>query len=830
MKPISASAACALILAGAGLNACSPASPTIQVPINTTLIQASAPPSSAAAVANTPLFDLSQLPLSRKVVTLQDEDYELFFLLGPNDQAVLDAVQTGEFEKAKDLLQKSQAVSGPNQRFDLATLQLARGQVSDALGQFSSLESVVSGKWVLLANRAIAHLQLGLYDQAQADLNEVIRQRSGEKAAYYHRGLLQLRLDKLAEALDSLNLALKQDRNYVPALSRRGGVYLRQNQADKALEDLNRALQLNPNYAPALNGRGLAYLKLNQLEQALSDFDLALKLRPAYSEALLNRSLVHIRRNELGKGAQDAASSLQSLSGNQTSLVEQTKTAFVYENLAWIHLLQQDWNAAADLASQALLKDPQAVPAQINRAHALLYRGDKLAALKAYQEVISRVVDGKPVTDIIQQDWLFFLNKGFPGVSHSEIAQELGFKTLLAPLLSRSLLPSAQPLPGNPLLPGPTPTPIPTATPSALSGVEGPTPSPTPFVQPTLRPTSGSGTGGSTFSATYNALNELPEVVQVTPARNGSGVDPKTSFVLKFSEPMERKSIEDTFSIRSFNSRKLTVDTGNLRISGGANTLTGNGNVSLLEGTPIYDKSAFHVAWNSDDTEVTFSFKEEFALPTDKDSNLVPDYRVAFQSLSSGERTIRDKVGWPRPYKHFKLTDGDFEESYKFSIKSDEVKPSLSQIFVQSAETGGKYGDAIAVRYSERMIFYTQGQIIAGGMAESETNQSWKQAPAGYPGNGGLSTPERAAENYHVTLTPAGYVFPLFEGAWSELGGGVYYDPGDPTGKTVLLITPPGLSLFRPGDLVKVTLSATILDPAGNSVDTSRNSRTGVAG
>jgi Tfp pilus assembly protein PilF len=664
---------------------------------------------------------------------------------------------------------------------------------------------------------------LGLYDQAQADLNEVIRQRSGEKAAYYHRGLLQLRLDKLAEALDSLNLALRQDRNYVPALTRRGGVYLRQNQADKALEDLNRALQLNPNYAPALNGRGLAYLKLNQLDQALSDFDLALKFRPAYSEALLNRSLVHIRRNELGKGAQDAASSLQSLSGNQTSLVEQTKTAFVYENLAWIHLLQQDWNAAADLASQALLKDPQAVPAQINRAHALLYRGDKSAALKAYQEVIARVVDGKPVADIIQQDWLFFLNKGFPGVPHSEIAQELGFKTLLAPLLSSTATPSAQPLPSNPLIgpiSSPSPSPIPT-----------PSPVPTPFVQPTMRPATGSGTGGSnTFSATYNALNELPEVVLVTPARNGSGVDPKTSFVLKFSEPMDRKSVEDTFSIRSFNSRKLTVDSGNQRITGGANTLTGNGNVSLLEGTPIYDKSAFHFSWNSDDTEVTFSFKEEFSLPTDKDSNLVPDYRVAFQSLSTGERTLRDKVGWPRPYLHFKLTDGDFEESYKFSIKTDEVKPNLSQLFVQSAETGGKYGDAIAVRYSERMIIYTRGQIIAGGMAESDTDQSWKQAPAGYPGNGGLSTPERAAQNYHVTLTPAGYVFPLFEGAWSELGGGVYYDPGDPTGKTVLLIPPPGLSLFRPGDLVKVTLSPTILDPAGNSIDTSRNSRTGVAG
>lgn len=813
MKPISLSATLTLILAGAGLNACAPAAPTIQVPVNTTLIQASAQPNATSA----PLLDLNLLPLSSKLVTFQDEDYELFFLLGPSDPAVLDAVKAGEFDKAKDLLQKSVKASNPtlNQRIDLASLQLARGQVSDALSQLSTLEPTVSGKWPLLANRAVAYLQLGLYDQAQADLNEVIRQRAGEKAAYYHRGLLQLRFDKLAEALDSMNLALKQDRNYLPALTRRAAVYLRQNQADKALEDLNRALQLNPNYAPALNGRGLAYLKLNQLDQALTDFDQALKLRPAYSEALLNRSLIHIRRNELGKGAQDAASSLQSLNGNQATQVDQTKTAFVYENLAWIHLLQQDWNAAADLASQALLKDPQAVPAQINRAHALLYRGDKPEALKAYQAVITRVVDGKPVTDIIQQDWLFFLNKGFPGVAHSDIAQELGFKTLLAPLVSHTPTPVAQ------LSPSSAPAP----------SVE-PSPSPTPFVQPTLRPPgSNSSATGNTFSATYNALNELPEVIAVTPGRNGSGVDHRTSFVLKFSEPMERKSVEDTFSIRSFNNRTLTVDSDNQRLTGGkAHTVTGNGTVALLEGTPIYDKSAFNTSWNSDDTEVTFSFKEELILPTDKDSNLVPDYRVAFQSLNTGERTLRDKVGWPRPYLHFKLTDGDFEESYKFSIKTDEVKPTFSQLFVQSAETGGKYGDAIVVRFSERMVLYTRGQIIAGGMADNETAQSWKQAPAGYPGNQGVSTPERAAENYQVSITPAGYVFPFFDGLWSELGGGVYYDPGDPTGKTVLLIPPPGLALFRPGDLVKVTLMPLIMDPAGNTVDSSRNTRTGVAG
>ncbi|PIQ25691.1 hypothetical protein COW36_09975 [bacterium (Candidatus Blackallbacteria) CG17_big_fil_post_rev_8_21_14_2_50_48_46] len=809
-----------LCLLATGLNACSVSNTSaVQVPLNLPVTQASASPGATAEMAETPKLDLSTLPLSRKMLTLQDEDYELFFLIEPGYQEALDAIQTGDFEKAKARLDKppSSPVSDPKSRFDRATLQLARAQVADALTQFAKLEPEVTGKWMLQANRAIANLQLGLYDQALADLNEVIRQRAGEKAAYYHRGILQLRLDKSAEALDSLNLALKQDRNYVPALSRRGGLYLRQNQTDKALEDLNRALQLEPAYAPAFNGRGLAYLKLNQLDQALADFDQALKLRPGYSEALLNRSLVHIRRNELGQGAQDASSSLQALNGNAA---EQAKTAFVYENLSWIHLLQQDWNAAADLASQALQKEPQAVPAQLNKAHALLYRGDKREAITAYLQVLPQTVDGKPVKDIIQQDWLFFLNKGFPGIVYSDIAQELGFKTLLAPLMSKSVPELSSSIP---VLTLPS-SPIPKASPTPI-----PTPSPVFSYPPT--PVNPVDIGVTAFSAAYNSLSELPEVRMVTPARNGSGVNPKTSFVLAFSEPMERKSVEDSFSIYTFNSRKLSVDQDNLTRH---NTLTGNGAVAtnFLTGnsTPIWDKEAFNISWNSDDTEVTFTFKEAFSLPTDKDSNLVPDYNVAFRSLSTGERSLRDKAGFIRSVKHFKLTDGDFEESYKFAIKTDEVKPTLSQIFVQSAETGGKYGDAIVARFSEPMIMYTRSLIIAGGMAENEAKQSWKQAPAGYPGNRGISTPERAAANYQVTITPAGYVFPIFDGAWSEIGGGVYYDPGDATGKTVLLIPPVGLPLFRPGDLVKVRVGTEVMDPAGNTVDASRNSLTGLAG
>jgi len=291
---------------------------------------------------------------------------------------------------------------------------------------------------------------------------------------------------------------------------------------------------------------------------------------------------------------------------------------------------------------------------------------------------------------------------------------------------------------------------------------------------------------GSNFSASYNALSDKPEVVMVTPARNGSGVDAKTSFVLKFSEPMDKKTAEDTFTVRSFNNRKLTVDNGHTTR---LNTVTGDGTIStnFLAGnsTQIWDKDAFNISWNSDDTEATFSFKEEKLLPTDKDSNLVPDYNVAFRAFSGGDRVLKDKSGISRNDKHFKLTDGDFEESYKFAIKTDEVKPTVTGVTAETNENGGQNGDAVRVRYSERMIIYTRDISIAGGM-EGIAGTELK-APAGYPGDTVNATTAKAAKNYNMRIVQTGGVT-TYAGTWGALGGTAVYDTTDLTHKTVLLL------------------------------------------
>lgn len=299
-------------------------------------------------------------------------------------------------------------------------------------------------------------------------------------------------------------------------------------------------------------------------------------------------------------------------------------------------------------------------------------------------------------------------------------------------------------------------------------------------------------TGGS--GSVNNALSDKPEVIAVTPSRNASGVALRTSLILKFNEPMDKKTIEETISVRAFNARKLSVDNGKttqtaMNCLGNTifYTVCGDSQISTTTNNLIWDKSAFNIAWNSDDTEVTLVFKNETYLPSDKDTDRVPDYQVVFSDTAgSAGRLIKDKPGNSRFNNHFKLTEGPFEESYKFTIQPDEVKPRISSLRIQTDENQGNNGDAIKVVFNKRMILYTKVRTIAGG-GDDMDGSSAQKAPAGYPGAIN-ATNRQVAKNYSISVIPMGNTTTTYVGTWFALGGQVVYDSEDPTHKTVLLL------------------------------------------
>lgn len=322
------------------------------------------------------------------------------------------------------------------------------------------------------------------------------------------------------------------------------------------------------------------------------------------------------------------------------------------------------------------------------------------------------------------------------------------------------------------------------------------------------------GTDGTAQSTgtDFNALTDSPEVIAVTPGRNESQVAASSAFKLSFSEPVDRATVERAFTLRAFKEIKLTADLAAL----GA-TFSGDGNPTTIGNDLIFDKNAFTISWNSASTEVTFAFKDDKALPTDKDSSRVPTYEMLFNS-STG-RAVNDASGVSRNSLHFRLTDGSLEETVRFSLAPDITAPYLTAMTVQTAENGGTNGDSIQVIYSKPMQIQTLTRLVAGGMDDrSGVPGAEGRAPAGYPDAVNASL-RNAAKNYNLQIAQAGGESLAM--SWFALGGSAYYDGRDATWHTILLLPP------RQGALSAVvggapanndTISATALLKNGSSV------------
>lgn len=142
------------------------------------------------------------------------------------------------------------------------------------------------------------------------------------------------------------------------------------------------------------------------------------------------------------------------------------------------------------------------------------------------------------------------------------------------------------------------------------------------------------GAGTGSLGTDANALTDRPEVVLVSPARNGTIDNPNTQFNLRFSEPMDRASVEQNIALFK-------------RQSG-------------FQGELLFDVNAFNASWNSDDTELTLTFKAGTQLERQQ------SYLIGFKSGT----IIKDKTGISRSENYFKLTEGDYEPASAFNLLS----------------------------------------------------------------------------------------------------------------------------------------------------------------
>ncbi|QUS40801.1 tetratricopeptide repeat protein [Tardiphaga alba] len=197
--------------------------------------------------------------------------------------------------------------------------------------------------------RSTAYWLAGKFEQAEADLTEVVRLvGETDPGAYEERGRFYYQNDRYTaaladyitgarlfpqdgrfangqgltltnqgehdEAIKQFDAAIKLDPSSAIFVLGRAEAYNRSKREQLAIEDYDRALalgRLTPNDTGRLrSGRGYAYLRLKDYTAAIADFDLALELRPRHINALKWRALAFERVGNTERALRDYEAAL----------------------------------------------------------------------------------------------------------------------------------------------------------------------------------------------------------------------------------------------------------------------------------------------------------------------------------------------------------------------------------------------------------------------------------------------------------------------------------------------------------------------------------------
>jgi len=116
----------------------------------------------------------------------------------------------------------------------------------EAIEVFSEALSLKPASLSIRDWRAACYIDLGNYDMALADLNEIVAQAPKYATVYNNRGLCYLLMGRLAEALADLDTAIKLNPAYTMAYANRARIYCDLGQYGPAQQSCDMGLSLNP--------------------------------------------------------------------------------------------------------------------------------------------------------------------------------------------------------------------------------------------------------------------------------------------------------------------------------------------------------------------------------------------------------------------------------------------------------------------------------------------------------------------------------------------------------------------------------------------------------
>lgn len=194
-------------------------------------------------------------------------------------------------------------------RIDEAAAAIVRGNTQQAVAAYTEAlkDNGLSSdrRAIVLNDRAVANVRLGLTRQAIEDFNRAAQLFPEYAAIYNNRGNLLLALGLAKEALKDFDRALVLAPSYVAALNNRAGAQMKLGNHAEAMRDFTRAIQLAPQNAAPLSGRGKAQLALGRPHAASRDFTRAAVVDARFAPAYRNRAEARLETGNIEEAIQD---------------------------------------------------------------------------------------------------------------------------------------------------------------------------------------------------------------------------------------------------------------------------------------------------------------------------------------------------------------------------------------------------------------------------------------------------------------------------------------------------------------------------------------------
>ncbi len=153
--------------------------------------------------------------------------------------------------------------------------------------------------------RGFCKNEMGDYESAILDFNEVLKINPNNAKAWNNRGFAKYMLGHLDDALLDMNHAVELDPTYPQAYNKRGDLKCAMREFESALNDLNIAVKLDPTNFTAFHNRAIAKAGLNDHRGAIFDFTIAIQMNPDNALSYQYRAISYQALGEFEKADQD---------------------------------------------------------------------------------------------------------------------------------------------------------------------------------------------------------------------------------------------------------------------------------------------------------------------------------------------------------------------------------------------------------------------------------------------------------------------------------------------------------------------------------------------